>query len=136
MPDKPPPKGMETFKKNARMRMAAMGITEASGGDKKVWEMVIKRRSGEKISPKTVNNALQARHDSKVSTLAAIAEALQVDLWMMFHEGIREADLRPPMKERIADLVAQYLACDDEGRQQVENMAKAFAAKSKIKGST
>lgn len=40
------------------------------------------RRAG--ISPKTLNNLLRGRHSARLDVLESIAEALDVELWVMF----------------------------------------------------
>lgn len=85
-------------------------------------------------APKTVNNALSGRHDAQISTLQAIADALDCPLWVMFLVGKSERDLESPYRERLIKMVESYLQCNDEGRHHVESMAAAFAAKAKPNG--
>lgn len=85
-------------------------------------------------APKTVNNALSGRHDAQISTLQAIADALDCPLWVMFLVGKEGHDLESPYRERLIKMVERYLKCDDEGRHHVESMAAAFAAKTKPTG--
>lgn len=80
-------------------------------------------------SRKTVNNALAGRHDAQISTLEAIATALDCPLWVLFLVGRQSEDLQSPSRERLVAMVADYLKCDTEGRHHVESMAAAFAAK-------
>jgi transcriptional regulator with XRE-family HTH domain len=86
------------------------------------------------LDRKTVNNALSGRHNPKVSTLQAIADALDCPLWVMFLVGKSDQDLESPYRERLIKMVESYLKCDDEGRHHVESMASAFAAKAKPNG--
>lgn len=79
---------------------------------------------------KTINNALSGRHDAQISTLQAIADALDCPLWVMFLVGSTPEDLESPARERLIAVVTNYLKCDSEGRHHVESMASAFAAKS------
>jgi len=83
------------------------------------------------LDRKTVNNALSGRHNPKISTLEAIASALDCPLWVMFLVGKESSDLESPARERLIAIVQNYLRCDTEGRHHVESMAAAFAAKSK-----
>jgi hypothetical protein len=83
---------------------------------------------------KTINNALSGRHDAQISTLQAIADALDCPLWVMFLVGSDPSDLESPARERLIAMVTHYLACDSDGRHHVENMASAFAAKSRKAG--
>jgi transcriptional regulator with XRE-family HTH domain len=85
-------------------------------------------------APKSVNNALSGRHDAQISTLQAIADALDCPLWVMFLVGKAEKDLESPYRERLIKMVESYLKCDDEGRHHVESLAAAFAAKSRPNG--
>lgn len=80
-------------------------------------------------SRKTVNNALAGRHDAQISTLEAIASALDCPLWVLFLVGRQSEDLQSPARERLVAMVSDYLKCDTEGRHHVESMASAFAAK-------
>jgi transcriptional regulator with XRE-family HTH domain len=86
------------------------------------------------VDRKTVNNALSGRHNPKISTLEAIADALDCPLWVMFLVGKAEKDLESPYRERLIKMVEAYLQCDDEGRHHVESLAAAFAAKTKPNG--
>jgi transcriptional regulator with XRE-family HTH domain len=88
------------------------------------------------LDRKTVNNALSGRHNPKISTLEAIANALDCPLWVMFLVGRADRDLESPYRERLIKMVECYLKCDDEGRHHVESMAAAFAAKAKPNGKT
>lgn len=80
---------------------------------------------------KTVNNALAGRHDAQISTLEAIAAALDCPLWVLFLVGRQSSDLASPARESLIAMVQNYLKCDSEGRHHVEGMASAFAAKAK-----
>lgn len=80
---------------------------------------------------KTVNNALTGRHDAQISTLEAIAAALDCPLWLLFLVGRQGKDLQSPARERLVAMVNAYLLCDDESRHHVESLASAFAAKAK-----
>lgn len=82
---------------------------------------------------KTINNALAGRHDAQISTLEAIAAALDCPLWLLFLVGRQDKDLQSPARERLVAMVNAYLKCDDEGRHHVEGMALAFAAKAVAK---
>lgn len=86
-------------------------------------------------SRKTVNNALAGRHDAQISTLEAIADALDCPLWVLFLVGRQSDDLRSPARERLIAVVKDYLACTDADRHHVESLASAFAAKQKKNGS-
>lgn len=86
-------------------------------------------------SRKTVNNALAGRHDAQISTLEAIADALDCPLWVLFLVGRQSEDLRSPTRERLIAVVKDYLACSDADRHHVESLASAFAAKQKNNGS-
>lgn len=80
---------------------------------------------------KTINNALTGRHDAQISTLEAIATALDCPLWVLFLVGRSSEDLQSPARERLIAMVQAYLLCEDEGRHHVESLAMAFAAKAK-----
>lgn len=116
--------GLAAFRANVRTLMALQGITN----DSEMWRLVSRRVAGAP-SRKTVNNALQVRHDAQISTLEALAEALNVPIWVMFIPDLKESDLQSPNKERLTALVQNYLRCDNDGRSHAENMTAAFAAK-------
>lgn len=118
--------GLAAFRANAKTLMALQGIEN----DSQLWRLV-SRRVADAPSRKTVNNALQVRHDAQISTLEALSDALNVPIWVMFIPGLTEADLQSPNKERLIGLLENYLRCDNEGRGHAEHMAAAFAAKTK-----
>jgi len=90
---------------------------------------LVERKVAGAPSRKTINNALTGRHDVQISTLQAIADALDCPLWVMFLVGRRLEDLESPARERLIAMVQDYLKCDSESRHHVESMAAAFAAK-------
>jgi uncharacterized protein (UPF0147 family) len=120
--------GLAAFRANAKTLMALQGIDN----DSQLWRLV-SRRVTDAPSRKTVNNALQVRHDAQISTLEALAEAMNAPLWVMFIPGLTDTDLQSPSKERLVALVQNYLRCDNEGRGHAEHMAEAFAAKAKAR---
>lgn len=120
--------GLAAFRENAKKLMALQGVEN----DSQLWRLVSKRVPGAP-SRKTVNNALQVRHDAQISTLEAIAEGFNVPLWLMFIPGLTEADLQSPHKERLIALVENYLKCDSEARMHAESLTAAFAAKAEAR---
>lgn len=92
---------------------------------------LVDKKSASSSSRKTVNNALSGRHDTQISKLQAIADALDCPLWVFFLTGKQESDLESPARERLIAVVQDYLKCDMDGRHHVESMASAFAAKAK-----
>jgi transcriptional regulator with XRE-family HTH domain len=113
--------GLAAFSSAARTLMKIRNIES----DSALAEMVDGK------ARKTINNALAGRHDAQISTLQAIADALDCPLWVMFLVGSSETDLESPARERLIAVVTDYLKCDGEGRHHVESMASAFAAKSR-----
>lgn len=91
----------------------------------------VSKKSSEEAARKTINNVMQGRHDTQISKLEAIAEALDCPLWVFFLPGKEDSDLSSPARERLIAVVQHYLKCDSEGRHHVESMAAAFAAKAK-----
>lgn len=99
--------------------------------DTELWLMVGKH-SKHSPAQKTVNNTVKGRHDAKISNLEAIADGLNVPLWVLFVPGLEEAGLlKSPHRERFMALVDNYIKCKDDGRTHTEGMAAAFAAKAK-----
>lgn len=117
--------GLDAFRGN----LAALKRLRGIENDSELWRMVKRKNNSNSPSRKTVNNAVQARHDAQISTLQAIAESLDVPLWLMFIPGLQDADLQSPNKEKLIALVENYLGCPENGRHHVESMAAAFAAK-------
>lgn len=118
--------GFAAFRSGVAELMAARGIKS----DSELARIVSKKRAGGP-SRKTVNNALTGRHDAQISTLEAIAAALDCPLWVLFLVGRQGKDLHSPARERLVAMVDCYLKCDTENRHHVESLAAAFAAKSK-----
>jgi hypothetical protein len=123
--------GMDAFAKNVAARMDALSIE----GDRELYKMVKQRSRQDGPSEKTVNNAVKARHDAKISTLNSIAEALEVPLWVLLVPGLdKHPDLlRGDMPKRLARLVESYMACDDGKRGDIETVALAGAILKKSK---
>lgn len=96
---------------------------------------VVSRKVAGGPSRKTINNALQGRHDAQIGTLQAIADGLDCPLWVLLLTGKSGADLASPRRERIISMMENYLRCADEDRFHVEALASAFAAKSIKKSS-
>lgn len=124
--------GLAAFSRNVRFAMDGQGVSSES----ELGRMV-KRSSTAPgaITTKTINNALNQKHDAKIGTLDAIAQGLKVPLWVLFVPGLKKEDLASPNRERFIAMVRHYLECDDEGRQQTEAAAKLFAAKTSAKRS-
>jgi hypothetical protein len=117
--------GLEAFRTNVAALKRLRGIEN----DSELWRMVKRKNNSNSPSRKTVNNAVQARHDAQISTLEAISETFDVPLWLALIPGLLDADLQSPNKEKLVALVMNYLACPENGRHHVESMAAAFAAK-------
>lgn len=92
---------------------------------------LVDKKASEEAARKTVNNIMSGRHDTQISKLQAIADALDCPLWVFFLPGKKETDLDSPARERLIAVVQDYMKCDGEGRHHVESMASAFAAKAK-----
>jgi hypothetical protein len=117
--------GMDAFAKNVAARMEALEIED----DRKLFQMVKQRSRQAGPSEKTVNNAVNARHDAKISTLNSIAEALEVPLWVLLIPGLdKHPDLlRGEGLKRLVRLVENYMTCDDGRRSEAEVVAHAGA---------
>lgn len=124
--------GMDAFARNVAARMSALAIE----GDRELFRMVKQRSRQTGPSEKTVNNALKARHDAKISTLNAIAEALEVPLWVLLIPGLdKHVDLlKNDGLRRMVKLVENYMACDDAKRADAETVAQAGAILRKSSG--
>lgn len=127
MPKSPLDIGMDAFSRNVAVRMSALGI----GTDRELYNMVRKLYRQEGPKEKTVNNAVKARHDSKISTLNSIAEALGLPLWVLLIPEMPEELLKEPDAHRVVRLVQNFLASNGEGRTHIENIAAAAAYRNK-----
>jgi hypothetical protein len=116
--------GFSAFREGVETLMTIQGIKSHS----ELARLASKKGNGSPAR-KTVNNALAGRHDAQISTLEAIAAALDCPLWVLFLVGRQSKDLHSPSRERLIAMVRAYLKCDDEGRHHVESMAQAFAAR-------
>lgn len=117
---------LAAFIEAADVLMKARGITSHAGLAK-----LVDKKGSEDAARKTINNILKGRHDTQISKLQAIADALDCPLWVFFLTGKKESDLASPARERLIAHMQDYLKCDSEGRHHVESMAAAFAAKAK-----
>lgn len=119
---------LSAFRANVAIVMTQQNIESHS----EMWRVMKKKMAkGMKVpARKSINNALSARHDAQISTLAAIADGLNVPIWILLIPDLNESDLASPHRERLAALVQNYLHCDNEGRNHTESMAAAFASKS------
>lgn len=115
---------MAAFAKNARVRMEALGVAS----DRELYRMVLKRTQ---VGEKTVNNALKARHDAKISTLNAVAEALGLPVWVLLIPEMPPELLQEPDAQRVVRLVQHFIASNGEGRSHIENIAAAAAYQSR-----
>lgn len=115
---------LAAFSEAAGVLMKLRGIKSHS----ELARLVDKKSVGD-AARKTINNVLSGRHDTQISKLQAIAEALDCPLWVFFLPGKSESDLASPARERLIAMVQNYLKCDTEGRHHVESMASAFAAR-------
>jgi hypothetical protein len=113
---------LTAFSQNLQARKDALRIKD----DTELWRSMKANRKGA-ISQKTVNNASKGRHDAKLSTLEAIAESVQVPLWIMFIPGLDKRFMETQSKDRLVKLVTDYLASDGAGRGQIENAAALYA---------
>lgn len=118
---------MEAFARNVSTRMEALRI----GSDRELYRMVKKLYRGEVPGEKTVNNAINARHDAKISTLNSIAEALKLPLWVLLIPDLPSELLHDPDAQRLVRLVQNFLASSGEGRVHIENVAAAAAFQSR-----
>jgi hypothetical protein len=113
---------LSAFSQNLQARKDALRIKD----DTELWRNMKANLKGA-ISQKTVNNASKGRHDAKLSTLEAIAESVQVPLWVMFIPGLNKRFMETQSKDRLVKLVTDYLASDGAGRGQIENAAALYA---------
>ena len=116
--------GFSAFREGVETLMQLRGIKSHSE-----LARLASRKGAGAPARKTVNNALTGRHDAQISTLEAIAAALDCPLWVLFLVGRKGQDLSSPSRERLIAMVQAYLKCDDESRHHVESLALAFAAK-------
>lgn len=117
---------LAAFIKAADVLMKARGIKSHAALAK-----LVDKKGSEEAARKTINNIMAGRHDTQISKLQTIADALDCPLWVFFLPGKSEADLATPARARLIALMEDYLKCDTEGRHHVESMAAAFAAKQK-----
>lgn len=118
---------MEAFVRSVGLRKAALGIKT----DREIFKMVAAKFKQGAVKEKTVNNALNGRHDAKIGTLNAIAEALGLPLWVFLIPDVPEEFLTDKDKDRLVRLVNHYISSHGEGRAHIENIAAAAAYQSK-----
>lgn len=85
------------------------------------------KRQGESVSTKTINNLAAARENSKLGTLAVIADHFGVPLWVMLIPKLPNEMIEGDALKRLAGLIDDYVEADAGGRKQIENLAEAFA---------
>lgn len=78
---------------------------------------------------KTTYNIIAKKHPPNLENWAPIAKALKVPLWVLLVPGLHEHIelLQEDGLRRLAKLVANYLACDDEKRRDADTVAQAGA---------
>ena len=118
---------MAAFSRSVAIRKDALGITS----DRDLYGMIKKMPRVVGPSEKTVNNAVKGRHDAKISTLNAIAEALDLPLWVLLIPELPPELLQEPDAHRVVRLVQHFIASNGEGRSHIENIAAAAAYQSR-----
>lgn len=78
---------------------------------------------------KTTYNILAKKHPPNIENWSFVAKALQVPLWVLLVPGLHDHEeiLQDDGLKRLAKLVANYLACDDEKRRDADTVAQAGA---------
>lgn len=92
---------LKNFGANVRMQMTHQELSTAA----------LAKRAG--ISPKTLNNLLNGRHAPQYDVLAAIADALKLELWQLwlpdFPIDLKHDDTFPRLVETAAKLTPEAL---------------------------
>lgn len=76
---------------------------------------------------KTIYNALKQSHPPSYKTLIAIAETLEIPLWLLMIPNLPKELLDSPGRERLLRLVGDYLACDETRHKQVAEFTAGLA---------
>jgi|ERR1700733_2531707 len=92
------------------MTNAEIGVTVTAG------------RAG--INPKTINNLINLRHDPGLSTIENIARVFGLAAWQLLRPGGAE-DLKAGAP--IDQLLRNYLAASDRGREAIARLAQLEA---------
>jgi transcriptional regulator with XRE-family HTH domain len=90
------------------------------------------KRRGAKISGKTINNIVNARHPPELGNLTAIADYFNVPLWVMLVPDLPLEMVSGEPLKRLDKMIRDYVACDPEDRKHAENIAAAYV-KQKLK---
>lgn len=89
-----------------------------------LWRQL--KRRGHKVSQKTVNNLANAKHSSEIGNLAAVADYFGVPLWVMLVPALPPDMVDGAALARLDRLVKDYIACAQEDRNHLENVAAAY----------
>lgn len=117
---------LESFGASLKAYRNLQGISQAELG--RIVREKVPGRVSEGFAVKNISNIEAGRYKPELGTLSAIAEAIDVPLWVMFLPGINKEILASPYKERLVRLMRDYMRCDDTGRLHTENMAAGQAA--------
>lgn len=75
------------------------------------------------ISEQDIAAILKGEQDSPISHFAAVGEALNVPLWMLFIKGLPQEFLQSPLKECFTVLVENYFRCSPADQRHLERIA-------------
>lgn len=102
-------------------------LRKRAGLSQKALEELLKRR-GAKGSQKSMSNLETAAHDSGIGLYKAVCAQFDVPLWVMFIPCEPAELLEPEKLRRVVKLMHDYLACDENQRDHIANMAAGFSA--------
>lgn len=78
-------------------------------------------------SNKTAYNVLSDEpQPRKLESLAAVAEVLDIPLWILLIPEIPKELLDGEARKQLIATVQHYMACDEEGRREVADTARVF----------
>lgn len=82
------------------------------------------------LSNATVSNMLRGKHKASLATAEEVSQALGFELWQLLCPALPSAQ---PDVDRIAALLANYLAADSRGRDLIDRTAELAANKPSAK---
>jgi len=100
----------------ARSLRAIMRATKVKGPE-------VAKRAG--LDPKTVNNMVNGRFGASLDNVAAVAKALNLELWQLFMPDYIEAYLQDG--QNLKTILSAYCSTDDTGRSSILNVAEMAA---------
>jgi hypothetical protein len=104
-------------------RTNALRVIEGRGMNKNDIAKPIQERGGP-VS-KTTYNALGPDHVPNIETMQAIAEELDLPLWLLCIPGLPEELVKNEReRKQLERIVTQYVKCRDTGRQRIAETAQ------------